>query len=138
MLSVWPGEEVTYLSSDSICKVDAHSDNVEDMYTPEFLNTITSSGLPNHILTVKIGVPVMLLRNIDQTAGLCSGTRLVITHLGKHMIGAEVITCCNVGHKVFIPRLSLTLSDIKLPFKFQRRQYPLVVCFVIIINKSQG
>ena len=70
MLSVWLGEEATYLSFDCICKVDAHSDSIEDMYMPKFLNTITFSGLPNHILTLKIRVPMMLLCNIDQTAGL--------------------------------------------------------------------
>ncbi|KAM0046532.1 putative DNA helicase Pif1 [Helianthus debilis subsp. tardiflorus] len=36
------------------------------------------SGLPNHRLVLKVGVPVMLLRNIDQQNGLCNGTRLQI------------------------------------------------------------
>jgi len=39
---------------------------------------------------------------------------------------------------VFIPRLSLSPYDVRIPFKFQRRQFPLAISFVMTINKSQG
>jgi hypothetical protein len=32
------------------------------------------------------------MRNIDHANGLCNGTRLTVTHLGKSMIVAIVIT----------------------------------------------
>ena len=32
----------------------------------------------------------------------------------------------------------LTPSDKRIPFTFQRRQFPLAVCFAMTINKSQG
>jgi len=44
----------------------------------------------------------------------------------------------NVVEKVFIPRLSLTPSDIRIHFKIQRKQFHLAVSFVMTINKSQG
>ena len=34
--------------------------------------------------------------------------------------------------------MSLTPSDTRIPFKFQRRQFPISVCFAMTINKSQG
>jgi hypothetical protein len=37
----------------------------DDVHTPEFLNTIIASGLCNHKLRLKVGVSVMLLRNLD-------------------------------------------------------------------------
>lgn len=37
-----------------------------------------------------------------------------------------------------IPRLLITPSDTRLPFKMRRRQLPLSVAFAITINKSQG
>jgi len=37
-----------------------------------------------------------------------------------------------------MPRLSLTPSDTRIPFKFQCRQFPIFVCFAMTINKSQG
>ena len=39
---------------------------------------------------------------------------------------------------IFLPRLSITPSDKKLPFKMRRRQLPIAVAFAITINKSQG
>lgn len=80
----------------------------------------------------------MLIRNIDSVAGLMNGTRLQITELFDFMVGAKVITGRQVGNTVYIPRLSITPSDTKLPFKMRRRQLPLAVAFAITINKSQG
>ncbi|XP_074265451.1 uncharacterized protein LOC141587884 [Silene latifolia] len=103
------------------------------------LNSIRCSGLPNHEITLKIGVLIMLMRNLDQSAGLCNGTRLVVTQLGNHIIEASIISGTNIGHKVFIPRMSLSPSDSSsLPVKFQRRQFPVMVCYAMTINKSQG
>nr|XP_009774052.1 PREDICTED: ATP-dependent DNA helicase PIF1-like [Nicotiana sylvestris] len=42
------------------------------------------------------------------------------------------------GQKVFILRISLTPSNARLLFKFQRRQFSIVVSFAMTINKSQG
>ncbi|XP_057247045.1 uncharacterized protein LOC130589639 [Beta vulgaris subsp. vulgaris] len=112
---------------------------VHEIYSTEFLNTIKCSGLPNHSIRLKVGAPVMLQRNIDQTSGLCNGTRLVVNHLGNRVIEATVISGSNVGAKVFIPRMKLTPSDsTKFPIRFQRCQFPLMVYFAMTINKSQG
>ncbi|KAF7808341.1 ATP-dependent DNA helicase PIF1 [Senna tora] len=42
-----------------------------------------------------------------------------------------------VGEKVFIGRMLISHSDSKLPFKFQRHQFPIVLSFAMTINKSQ-
>jgi ATP-dependent DNA helicase PIF1 len=118
-----PGEEKVYLSYDSTIKQGNSGDAIEDVHTPEFLNTIVASGLPNHKLRLKVGVPAMLLRNLDQQYGLCNGTRLIITRMGKFVLEGKVISGSNVGDKVFIPRLSISPSDVRIPFKFQRRQF---------------
>ena len=36
-----------------------------DMDVPKFLNTLKPSGLPTNELKLKVGVPIMLTRNID-------------------------------------------------------------------------
>ena len=62
-------DEIVYHSFD--CAVD----DPHNYYPEEFLNTLT----PNpHVLKLKIGCPVILLRNIDPANGLCNGTRLII------------------------------------------------------------
>ncbi|XP_073219612.1 uncharacterized protein [Cicer arietinum] len=44
----------------------AQTHDTGDWFTLEFLNDMKCSRIPNHRLKLKIGVPVMLLRNIDQ------------------------------------------------------------------------
>ncbi|KAD4384901.1 hypothetical protein E3N88_25069 [Mikania micrantha] len=139
LLSVFPGDEREYLSFDSICQTEHFNDSLqESLYSPDFLNSLKISGLPNHRLVLKVGVPVMLLRNIDQQNGLCNGTRLQVVSLGKRVIEAEIISGSNIGTRIFIPRINLIPTDKKIPYKFQRRQFPLSMCFAMTINKSQG
>jgi len=138
MLDLMPGEENTYLSYDTPLTQNGNCDVVDDVHTLKFLNTINASGLPHHKIRLKIRVPIMLLRNIDLKLGLCNETRLVVTRMGKFVLEANVIFGSNIGEKVFIPRLSLSPSDVKIPFKFQRRQFPIFVSFSMTINKSQG
>lgn len=48
--------------------------------------------MPNNSIRLKIGYPVMVLRNISPTEGLMNGTRLVITELMSFMVGAKILT----------------------------------------------
>lgn len=125
------------MSSDSIDPADLNSRD-DSVFTPDFLNSIKTSGLPNHYLRLRIGTPVMLIRNIDPNDGLCNGTRLQIIQLANHILQAKVITGTRVGEKVWLHRLLLSPTDSKLPFKMRRRQFPLKVAFEMTINKSQG
>lgn len=131
------GEEKIYTSANSIDPIDKCSMNDEAL-GPDFLNKIKVSSLPNHSLRLKIGCPVMVRRNINPTAGLMNGTRVQITQLMDFMVQARIITGEKVGSIVYIPRLLITPSDTRLPFKMHRRQLPLAVAFAITINKSQG
>jgi ATP-dependent exoDNAse (exonuclease V) alpha subunit len=130
------GNEVTYLSCDSVCKESTV--DIDHMCPIEFLNTLKFPRIPNHELKLKVGLPVMLLRNINQSAGLRNGTRMTITQLGNKYVQAQIITGTHVGDKVCIPRIIMTPNDTKWPFKLKRRQFPLSVCFAMTINKSQG
>ena len=83
-------------------------------------------------------MPVMLMRNIDQSNGLCNGTSLMVNDLRKDVIGVTVITGKNIWDTLYIPIMNLVLTDPVYPFKFQMRQFPLCMCFAMTINKSQG
>ncbi|KAF8081255.1 hypothetical protein N665_0897s0011 [Sinapis alba] len=137
MLSKLDGQEMVYISSDSIDPSDTSNVNNEAL-SYDFLNSIKVSGLPNHSLRLKIGCSVMLLRNINSNEGLMNGTRLQITQLMDFMVEARIITGEKVGKTAYIPRLLITATDKRLPFKMRRRQMPLAVAFAITINKSQG
>ncbi|XP_061350682.1 uncharacterized protein LOC133295838 [Gastrolobium bilobum] len=102
LMSMIPGEERTFLSSDKILKQGGTSSVEDDEITHEILNTLSCSGIPDNKLILKVKVPVMLLRNIDQSRGLCNGTRLLITKLGNHVVEAIVLTGSNIGETVLI------------------------------------
>ncbi|XP_072052176.1 uncharacterized protein [Arachis hypogaea] len=107
-----------------------------DLYGPELLNSINCSGLPPHKLILKVGVPMMLLSNIDQSSGLCNGTRLQVRKLENHVIECEVLTDNNVGHIALIPRMNMVPTNETDPVRFQRRQFSIIVSLAMTINKS--
>ena len=132
------GEHMEYLSSDLVDKSKTIESYHFHSLTNEFFNSLTTSGLPNHCIKLKIGSPIMLLRNLDQTQGLSNGTRLIVTRLAKHVIVAEIISGKNIGHNVYIPRMPMSLSQTPWPFKLLRRQFPIMLSYAMTINKSQG
>ncbi|KAL8167735.1 hypothetical protein V2J09_009234 [Rumex salicifolius] len=73
-----------------------------------------------YLIPVNIGVPIMLLRNIDQSLGLYNKTRLITMQLDKHVIQGRIILGNNIGHTVLISRMLMTRSETLYPFKFQR------------------
>uniref|UniRef100_A0A2N9EYQ4 ATP-dependent DNA helicase n=1 Tax=Fagus sylvatica TaxID=28930 RepID=A0A2N9EYQ4_FAGSY len=138
MIDLLSPETETYFSADSICKSSSYIQNEDVLYPVEFLNSLKFPGIPNHKLRLAVGLPIMLLRNLNQSNGLCNGTRLVVSQLSKWVIEAKIITGSHVGQKVFIPRIVLSPSETKWPFVLKRRQFPVCVCFAMTINKSQG
>ncbi|XP_057745523.1 uncharacterized protein LOC130963419 [Arachis stenosperma] len=99
---------------------------------------LNCSGLPPHKLVLKVGAPVMLLRNIDQTNGLCNGTRMQVRRMGNHVIECKTLTGNKVRSIILIPRVNLIPNNETLPVRFQRRQFPIIMSFAMIINKSHG
>ncbi|GKF94427.1 ATP-dependent DNA helicase PIF1-like protein [Tanacetum coccineum] len=121
MMSKLPGREKVCYSLDSVSDVDIDFNYEESMYTTEFLNTIRMSGIPNHKLVLKIGAPVMCLRNIDQRGGFCNGTGLQIVRMGVTNIEAKIISDGKVGIVVDILRMNISPSDKKMTFQLNRR-----------------
>jgi ATP-dependent DNA helicase PIF1 len=79
----------------------------------------------------------MLLRNLNQSLGLCNGTRLIVTNLGQNIIEVVIITGTHTSEKRYIPRINLTTRGTRWPFTLCRRQFPVKVCYAMTINKSQ-
>lgn len=104
----------------------------------EFLHSLKTSSMPNHKIILKIGTPIMLLRNLDQAEGMCNGTRLIVSRMDTHVIEAWIIFGKNIGNCVYIPRISLSPSRSPWPFNMIRRQFPIIVSYAMTINKSQG
>lgn len=135
IIDLLPGHPEIYYSADSLISEDP-SDTQN--FPIEFLNEQTPSGMPPHVLLLKIGVIIMLLRNLDPKRGMCNGTRLIVRSLQRNFITAEIISQCNRGDIVFIPRIDLAPSDTLLPFILKRRQFPIIPAYAMTINKAQG
>lgn len=138
VLSSFPGSERIYFISDTICSSSIDSENLDLLYPTEFFNELEFPGLPTHALALKIGSPIMSLRNMNLGLGLCNGTRMIITHLADKVIQARIITGNQVGETVFIPRIILSATETRWPLVFKRRQFPVRICYAMTINKSQG
>ncbi len=133
----------TYLNANSLTPTEkgasvAAGVSMDSLYPVEFLDTLRFNGIANHELQLKVGVPILLLRNLNQSIRLCNGTRLIVKKLGQRVIEAEIIIGNNVGKRVFIPRIIMSPSGTDWPFVLRRRQFPIRVAFAITINKSQG
>jgi ATP-dependent DNA helicase PIF1 len=81
---------------------------MDSLYPVEFLNTLQFNSIANHKLEFKVGMPILLLRNLNQSIGLCNGTRLIVKRLGQRVIEVEIITRINVGKRVFIPHIIMS------------------------------
>nr|XP_017255780.1 PREDICTED: uncharacterized protein LOC108225432 [Daucus carota subsp. sativus] len=133
-----PGEQNTYFSVDRAEDFGGTASDLGFAFPPEYLNAFNISGLPAHDLKLKVGAAVMLMRNLNQTLGLCNGTRMIVTKCLRNCVECEVICGAFVGSRHFIPRMELCPTDTKLPFKLIRKQMPLQICYSMTINKSQG
>lgn len=138
LLSKIPGPEQEYFSCDSFAEDEKHSGEFDLPYPVEYLNSLEFPGIPAHRICLKVGVPIMLIRNLNQDEGLCNGTRFIVTHLGERVIRAEMLTSSATKKTVFILRIVLSPTESNHPFTFKRRQFPVRVCYAMTINKSQG
>ncbi|XP_074327709.1 uncharacterized protein LOC141665622 [Apium graveolens] len=132
------GDTISYYSIDRAEDFGVTETELDLAFPIEYLNSLIILGIPQHELKLKEGVVVMLIRNLNQTLGLCNVTRLIITKCLKNVVQCDVIYGSNVGTRHFIPRMECCPSDCRLPFKLIRKQMPIQICYAMTSNKSQG
>ena len=88
MLKLFPGKERVFISADSV------KDNGEGelLYPVEHLSSINCSGLPLSRLKLKVGCPVMILRNLNPGEGVCNGMRAIVTRMSNQVLEVQLLT----------------------------------------------
>ena len=124
LLEMFPGEKQVLLSADSV-QFDDPAMNEHQPYSPEYLNSLVSSSLPLAHLALKVGCPIMLLRNLDPSKGLCNGTRLRVSEIRKKVLKCRIISgdAKFAGKPVFISKITLAPTAEDLPMPLRRRQF---------------
>ncbi|KAG2224290.1 hypothetical protein INT45_012858 [Circinella minor] len=122
---LFPGDTRQYLSTDHI--IDADDPDVA-----------AASSIPPHALNLKVGMPLILLRNLNPDAGLCNGTKVFVTALLDHSIVVKRIGIGHNGEEHYIPRINICTTEEEYPFILSCRQFPVRPAFSMTIHKSQG
>ncbi|KAH0710191.1 hypothetical protein KY284_011618 [Solanum tuberosum] len=121
LIAMFPGESKIFNSFDST------EDDTNNYYQEEYLNTLTANGLPPHRLELKENAPIMLLRNLDPSSGLCNGTRMICRGFSQNVLQAEISSGHSATNHVFLPRIQLSPPENEgYPFKFIRKQFPIL------------
>jgi hypothetical protein len=99
------------------------------------------AGLPLNRLVLKVGAPVMLLKNFDPANGHTNGTRYVVEHVYKsgQCLKLRGITGKAKGKILNVPRITSTPSSSRNhPFTLHRKQFPIKLAFSCTVHKMQG
>lgn len=58
----------------------------------DFINSLTSSGMPPHQLNLRVDIIVMLLSNMNPSRVFYNRTRLIVKRLSQNVISTEILT----------------------------------------------
>ena len=128
--SMVEGESRVYLSH------DIHLNPHEIAFHPQDLNKTNPSGFPAHRLVLKVGQPLLILRNLDISGGVCNGTRVLLLELHDDFLKCRVLVGPAKGQTVAVFRMRLTSSTDEV--SFERVQFPVRVAYAATVHKSQG
>jgi len=131
-----PGEEYRFEAANYV-EVPEDAAGAEP-FAVEYLQSISLASILPSCLRLKIGAPIILLRNLSPREGLCNGTRMRVLGIRRKCLQVAIMgRNCN-GKNCLLPRIKLTTTDDDLPFILQRTQFPVRLWFAMTLNKSQG
>ena len=132
-LNMLPGEAQHKKSSDRLVIDD--TENMPEVVSVEYLNTVTLPGTPPHDFQLKIGALEMFIRNINFDSGLVDGKKGVVRGLSATVVDVEVIA---QGFPIVkIPRICFEVQIGTKGITFHRHQFPLRLCYAMTITNRR-
>jgi hypothetical protein len=135
------GEVHHYYSADSLREAEEEGlqpdNSILDYYTQR-----TPPGFPPHAMKVKIGAVFRILRNLSVDRGIVKNTRVVISSVGRRLIGVKKLayvagTVVLDAEEILLPRISF-LHQHEHGHTLLRRQFPLAPAYATTFNSCQG
>ena len=137
MLARLAGAGKTYLAADSI-KESEDPSTVPPTALLDYLSLHPPPSLPPPALTLKTGAMCRMLRNFSVDRGLVKNARVVVTHLGAHVIAVKKLLEDGITtDDILLPCITFTAS---LPsgHTLLRKQFPLALAYATTFNSCQG
>ena len=103
---------------------------------PELTYTYTPNGVPPHILELKIGVPVMVIRNVLHPY-LVNGAMFVLKSFKRNVLCISTVRTDSTPPQTF-PLHRIDFQFDFPDFKVTRRQFPIRLAFSATVHKAQG
>lgn len=95
--------------------------DIIELVSPKFISSLRTSRLPGHHIKLKIGTPILIIKNLDQSEVLFSGTCLIVTNMDNHVLEARIMGGKGHGNLIYIPCMDMSPSQSPRSFKLNRR-----------------
>ena len=136
LLEKMPGVEHRFEAVNNV-NVDESAAAAEP-FAVEYLHSINLASIPPSCFKLKIGAPLILLRNLSPREGMCNGTRMRILGISRTCLQVAILGGKFDGMIPLLPRIKLTTTEEDLLFILEQTQFPVHLCFAMTVNKSEG
>ena len=107
-------------------------------FAVEYLQSINLASIRPSCLKLKIGAPLILLRNLSLREGMCNGTMMRVLGISRTCLQVSIPGGKFDGMIRLLPRIKLTTTEEDFSFILECTQFPVHLCFAMTVNKSQG
>ena len=108
----------------------------DDLYSDEFIHSLSLPGSPPAVLQLKIGARYMILRNFDPQRSIINGVEVSLLAIRPYSLTVRLPS----GKTAVIPRINFFIEPAVsgLPFTLIRRQFPLIPAYALTVHRVQG
>ncbi|CAM9230568.1 unnamed protein product [Hapterophycus canaliculatus] len=89
ILNLLPAETNIMSSSNNLIKADPN--DISEVKSPEFLQSVDVTGVPPHNLALKVGCVVMFVRNVNFACGIVTGRKGVVCATPPRIVDVKMI-----------------------------------------------